>query len=337
MGKITVTIIDSGISKIFEKEKNIISRIGFEKICNGIDQNDHYIDENGHGSFCYQAILRRNHNVYFRIVKILDQNKKASIEALIEALEYALCVNTDLICLAASISDSVDTETIDMLFEQLCKQNKIVLCARGYEQDRFFPANSHNAIGVESEPFKNEENFYYNSELTIPVKSFGLRMPLMNLAGEPVWVGGNSIACANFTGIVCDLFEKYGVVGNIDYLRKILGQEMLLRDYDQGDFFNFEQLDEEDYKIDEISMGIAKSYVKVFDIEDYTTLFKFPLFSNKNALTFSKLNNLFAELNRYFSICINQYEMSCKDIISIYSLAEYIRKQLGAEENAEKE
>lgn len=336
MGKITVTIIDSGISKTFEKEKNIISRIGFEKKCDGIEQNDNYIDENGHGSFCYQAILRRNNNVDFRIVKILDQNKKASIEALIEALKYALCINTDLICLAASISDSVYTETINMFFEQLCKQNKIVLCARGYEQDRLFPANSHNAIGVESEAFRNEDNFYYNSKLTIPVKSFGLRMPLMNLAGAPVWVGGNSIACANFTGSVCDLFEKYGDVGNINYLRKILRQEMMLRDYNQSDFFNFEHLDEEDYKIDEICMGIVNSYVKVFDVEDYTTLFKFPLFSNKNALTFSKLSNLFAELNQYFSICINQYEMSCKDIISIYSLAEYIRKQLGAEENAEK-
>lgn len=115
MGKITVTIIDSGISKTFEKDKNIISRIGFEKTYGGIKQNDDYIDENGHGSFCYQAILRRNSNVDFRIIKILDQNKKAPIEVLIEALKYTLCISTDLICLAASISGSTYTEVINTL------------------------------------------------------------------------------------------------------------------------------------------------------------------------------------------------------------------------------
>ena len=184
MGKITVTIIESGISKRFEKGKNIISRVSFAKGYDGIEQNDDYIDENGHGSFCYQAIMRRNSNVDFRIVKILDENKKAPIETLIEALKYTLCIDTDLICLAASISDSIYTEMINVLFEQLCEQNKIILCARGYEQDRLFPANSHNTIGVESEVFRNEENFYYDSKLSVPIKSFGLRMPLMNRSEE---------------------------------------------------------------------------------------------------------------------------------------------------------
>lgn len=194
-----VIIIDTGIS-----ESDYIG-----KVIGGInlyDKNESFADDNGHGTQCANTIAQfciQQPDLF--AIKILNQNKECSLEALMEALDYTRHIDIRTICLSLTTINEESMRKLQKIIYTLKNDGKIVIASAHNQGYLGYPAACDGTIGVDGMMLQDHKEYWYNKGKAI--QCIANRVPILvkNIGNTYTMFGGTSKAAAIVTSIVLNM------------------------------------------------------------------------------------------------------------------------------------
>jgi len=219
---INIAVIDSGVNK---DHKDFSSNIktGY----NFIDNIDTTEDLNGHGTQVVGIISSIDNTIGLAGIapkaqiyplKILDDKGRSKVNKVIEALDWCIENNIDLINLSFS-TNILNSELFEKINEVSDSGIIVVASYSNLNNTYDYPAMYNNVIGVKATKAKK---IIVNNDI---VYAYGNKVVTTNNNGEYIQVSGNSFATAHVTGVVALIIEKYREEGesvNISAIRNEL-------------------------------------------------------------------------------------------------------------------
>lgn len=203
-GKITVTLIDSGINtqisnlSMFVKNRTSLKLGARGKI---YEEGMDYTHE--HGTAIALTVRHLCENACFNSINIFDENLNSDGRILLYALNKALEDDSDIIHLSLGTEKLRYKFSMSIIAKKASKKNKIIVAAANNHGRKSYPASLKSVLGVKGIKFKDirefefiENYFYAPPDITEIKGSEELKCSDMQ---------GNSIAAAFITGHICNM------------------------------------------------------------------------------------------------------------------------------------
>lgn len=206
--KVNIAIIDSGINRGYFSDIDVCGT-SFNIINNKIIQNDNYEDANGHGTSCAYTIYKYNKDINLIIIKILNNENYTHPVLLVNALEYANCIDLDIINLSISINNAKYFNDIKYQIDNLLKKNTILIVSENNTSECNLLTELNGTISVSGAILKYENDFLFNEkELHNSIAS---NIPIMAMANNEKYhmFMGTSKATATLTGVISNYIHMY--------------------------------------------------------------------------------------------------------------------------------
>lgn len=193
-----IAIIDTGVSKFQEVEKNI-----------NLTKSKNEYDTNGHGTGIYSLIKGYKNEITgiapeskIISIKVMEDDESLKPETLKKAIKIAIEENVDIINL--SLGSTKDNEEISNLIEEANKKNIIVISSAGdYEQSfLLYPANLKNVISVGGISANGRLLEQTNAPEHTTINAPGDDIKVINQKKEIFYTSGTSQATAIISGYV---------------------------------------------------------------------------------------------------------------------------------------
>lgn len=193
-----IAIIDTGVSKFQEVEKNI-----------NLTKSKNEYDTNGHGTGIYSLIKGYKNEITgiapeskIISIKVMEDDESLKPETLKNAIKIAIEENVDIINL--SLGSTKDNEEISNLIEEANKKNIIVISSAGdYEQSfLLYPANLKNVISVGGISANGRLLEQTNAPEHTTINAPGDDIKVINQKKEIFYTSGTSQATAIISGYV---------------------------------------------------------------------------------------------------------------------------------------
>lgn len=264
--KLNVAVIDSGIdtSIPFFKNKDILSvKIKDDNIveCN--------CDTNGHGSIVSSYILRECENISIVSIQILDENNKSKLSKLIQAINYCIANEIDVINLSLGINLTDEkAEKLRTVCHEATSKGILIFAAHNNSGKKSYPASFNNVIGIghdsniKSNLFevnKDKRNIYFSKQ-SISMGHLGLN------ECKP----GSSFLCPYILGVFCNYAQYYAISTTKENTYDIFLDfiDLLEKSYKYKIFhlfpYNVNNKKVVYYPLDEKNINIIKSYRYMF-------------------------------------------------------------------------
>lgn len=224
MKEYDIVILDSGVDCNYAKaDDNNDSGISIIK-----DDYNYYIDhiftDNiGHGTAIYSIIKKHNKFAKILNIKTFDHDPVIEEEKLLFALEYIYNnVETKFVNMSLGLPMPMQKDKLESIINKLFEKGTTIISAFDNSGCMSYPAAFKNVIGVSSNNLCKKVNEFIMIENS-PVNIFanGNLQRVRWLNNSYIITGGNSFACAHFTGIISkELGEKKGDEGIHDFIKR---------------------------------------------------------------------------------------------------------------------
>ncbi|NQX48491.1 S8 family serine peptidase [Paenibacillus tritici] len=195
-------IIDTGIDMTnCSLAKHVINGNGFKYVGNRIIEEDHFQDENGHGTTCADTILQVFSEAQFYVIKIANSEGKTSTELLQRALKQCLTLNIKFICVSLALTKELYQQDLSEIIQLLENQNKLVFVSVRNGSKRSYPACLSGVIGVGGLPYCSKKAFSYSAHQEIQGVFDDSPIFVYTLAGRFTFFKGTSKANALCVGM----------------------------------------------------------------------------------------------------------------------------------------
>lgn len=204
---IKVALIDSGMREEGELEHKCFGRTAIfkDQKSGKLIYHDNIMDLNGHGTYCANVITAGCQDVYFYVIKIVNQNGYTSSDLLYRALEVCLETEVKIICISLSVIRNEKNSLLEDILAELQKQEKIICVSVENGKESSFPACLPSVIGVKGKRYCSSAYFTYEKGMacfdSMPVL-------VQDQNGKYVFFGGNSKANAVCVGYIASLLKK---------------------------------------------------------------------------------------------------------------------------------
>lgn len=212
MQKYDLVIIDSGV----DASLNIDNSIHGIAIKERENEMEYYVDDDfsdllGHGTAIYSIIKLHNKNATILNIRIFEKDAVIDERRLLFALNYIYDnIDVKIINMSLGLPMPMHKNELQKIIDRLYKKGVIVVSAFDNSGCISFPAAFKNVFGVASHSScKRISDFVMleNSPINIYAKGDLQRVSWLNQSY--IIMGGNSFACAHFTGILLQtLFDK---------------------------------------------------------------------------------------------------------------------------------
>ncbi|MFY0677365.1 MAG: S8 family serine peptidase [Neptuniibacter sp.] len=159
------------------------------------------IDKINHGSDVVDCIINTNPSVQIYCAKIFDRNN-TRIKNLLEALKWIIDLEVDIVNMSFG-TDKFHIEAAN-LFNSLHRKNIHLVASSPSIGATVYPASFDNVISVTGDARCNVNEFSIQPSTQADYGS--------SPRNDSVKSAGSSIATANFTGIIANLFESSGQI-----------------------------------------------------------------------------------------------------------------------------
>ena len=233
--KVKIGIIDTGIDG---EHQDLMGRISSNLVVNEVIDQKNFDYEHGTMVAGIIAAIPQSNigvmgvNPYVEIVSIdISNNEKTcSVVGLIEAIDYAINNNVDIINFSLGISQN--TEELYNKVKEAYSKGIILIAATDNDEKGLFPADYEEVISVggytrEGEYMQNNNNI----DIYLPGENIVTTYSSQSNQKEYISCDGSSLSCAIFSGIVSLLlqdeyiqnsdefysfFRGYGKVNSLD-------------------------------------------------------------------------------------------------------------------------
>jgi hypothetical protein len=213
--KIKVALIDSGV--------NYNSSVNVKKRINLIEGEEEisplFEDASGHGTSVAGIIsgmcedgykIGVNNNVELYSIKVLDENKIASIDRIIEAIYMAIDLNVNIINM--SFGTNLYSEALKIAIEDASKAGILLVAAAGNRGELDgkveYPAAFEEVISVGSVNSKGEISRYSSKEGKVDVYAPGEAIGTTAIFDGSTICSGTSMAVPHVVGVASILWEE---------------------------------------------------------------------------------------------------------------------------------
>lgn len=230
--EVVIAIIDTGCDYNNELLKNKI--IGGYNFTNEDNPSD-YMDYNGHGTHV-AGIIAANDNNNFKsiapnskllILKALDRNGKGSISNIINAIEYA--INNDVDIINMSLGSKKGTDELHKIIKKAIEKNISVVCAAGNSGDNNsdteeldFPSCYEEVIEVGAMDNNYNISKFSNSNKYVDIIAPGEDICSTYLLNEFKSLTGTSMATPIISGVLALLIQW----SKIEFNRRLSEKEI---------------------------------------------------------------------------------------------------------------
>lgn len=217
---VKIAVIDSGCDIT---NKDLKDRIVGGRNFTAEDNGDisKYEDYNGHGTHVCGTIAASNNNsgvtgvapdAQLLILKVLDKNGTGSMASIINAINFAINQNVDIISM--SLGTSVDVDELHQAIIKAVGSNILVVCAAGNEGDNrattdefSYPAGYNEVISIGAVDNSKSSAIFTNSNKEVDLVAPGVDVISTFLNGEYASLSGTSMATPHVAGALALLIE----------------------------------------------------------------------------------------------------------------------------------
>ena len=217
---VKIAVIDSGCDMTNQDLKDrIVGGRNFTDEDNG--DISKYQDYNGHGTHVCGTIAALNNNygvtgvapdAKLLILKALDKDGAGSMISVIDAINFAINQNVDIISM--SLGTSVDVDELHQAIIKAVDSNILVVCAAGNEGDNrattdefSYPAGYNEVISVGAVDNSKSSATFTNSNKQVDLVAPGVDVISTFLNGEYASLSGTSMATPHVAGFLALLIE----------------------------------------------------------------------------------------------------------------------------------
>lgn len=221
-----VVVIDSGITEKCYKD-NVNKIVGFKSFG---QNNNSYIDNNGHGTAIFSRISEKNNASIF-VIKIFDESLEVNEQLFIEVLTYIYKnINCKIINMSLGLVQCENRQTIEDLCLKITHKGTLIISAFDNAGAVSYPAAFPFVIGVDSSTECVRKSDYILVENSIiDIMGFSRLQRVKWLEQVPfAFVSGSSFAAANITQRLITYMLKSGLK-SLDHpaAKKILAEGAL--------------------------------------------------------------------------------------------------------------
>lgn len=213
---IKVAVVDSGINPMHPHVQRIAGgvKVSLDESDRIVFDDEDIFDDVGHGTACASIIRKKAPEAVLYSVKIFDETLSTHVVVLIEAIQWCIDKEMDIINL------SLGTQNKECLshLREVCSAaflKGIIIVAASKIGDESYPASFQEVIGVTSHPECPENVILYSEASQIKFLTSGYPRYLPGFPPEHNF-RGESFAAAHLSGIVALLREKYPFFGTED-------------------------------------------------------------------------------------------------------------------------
>ena len=210
---IRIALVDSGVNMRHPHVKNVTGGLSIRTddagyICYAKDFHDNI----GHGTALAGIFGSCAPKADIFVLRIFDQELRASVFSLTEALNFAISDQFDLIHLSLGIQQVEYKSDLQTLC-QIAFENKIVVVASaGHPDHEVFPSSFNTVIGA----YRNQDcqlgSIVYHPDKKIQFGTYGSPLPLPGVS-QNVNFQGSSFAAAYVSSELIKLRYKYPRAG----------------------------------------------------------------------------------------------------------------------------
>ena len=240
--KMRIAIVDSGINK---EHEDLVGTV--VKEFNVINKGEQIRDELGHGTAIAGIIAAQDNNMgiigiapstEIYDVKVLDDEGKGNVDHFIEAIEW--CIEEQIDMINISFGFQTDNDELKQTIDKAISKGIIIVASAGnnYGMKTDYPAKYENVISITSIDKKlQRSNFASRQEIDFALP--GEEILTTNNDGGYSLFNGTSFATAHATGIIALILADYRI--------NKLNKEMFFMDYLDDFSFKFDCWEKLDY------------------------------------------------------------------------------------------
>lgn len=254
---VRVAVIDSGISVHEKIDKKIVKyKINIESDGN---INTDVEDFNGHGT-AIASILSKDSNLELYIIKVLDRNKKSTVQQVIEAINIAIDRKVDIINLSLGTEDFEKYNEMKVACDR-AKSNKIfVISAYNNKCINSLPYDLDSVIKVKPYLLVKNNKVLYSNNIFIG-KGMPTMVPWIN--SSYALMGGSSFAAPYVTLALSDVLRRYREYDYDGILEAFINSCELIDNID--DFYPVDKIkrieEVKNLELDKIVSGVIKETI----------------------------------------------------------------------------
>ena len=228
--KIKVAVLDTGVTAT--EDIDVIGRVNF--IDGEENVNPLYEDISGHGTSVASVIAAKeneigvtgvNPNVELYSVKVLDDERKASLSDVIEGIYW--CMDNDIDIINMSVGTSVKSEILQQVIQEADEQGILMVAAAGNQGEVVgestveYPAAFEQVIAVGATTPQGTTSDISSVGMEVELVAPGEMIPATGFFDEIIETEGTSMAAAHVTGVASILWAKDRSKSN-DFVRKLM-------------------------------------------------------------------------------------------------------------------
>lgn len=207
---VKVAVIDSGINPWHSHVRGVEGgvRIRATKGPLGLELDDRYTDEMGHGTAVAGVIRRWAPECELYSVRVFDRALFTYPSALIEGIEWSLAAGIRVINLSLGTSNEAHLSALRAVCQRALEAGAVLIAAAETGNRGRYPAAFPIVLGVAAQEDCREEELIYVEGDPIEFRAPGQPLPLPGLPQGRNLQGG-SFAAARVTGRVATLLEAF--------------------------------------------------------------------------------------------------------------------------------
>jgi subtilisin family serine protease len=229
--KVKIAILDSGINKNHPDLKGQI-----HKEFNAINPQEPVTDDFNHGTSIAGIIAAKNNSIGIKGIspnskiysaKVLDNNGKGSVDAIIRGIEWSITEEVDIINISFGMKN--DNQELHNIINKAIGRGIIVVASSGnnYIGDVDYPAKYNNVISVGSVD-RNNERVRFSPQGKIDVVAPGRDILSTNNGNDYSTFEGTSYSTAFVTGLISlYISEDSNMISDQQSLMKLLNKKSL--------------------------------------------------------------------------------------------------------------
>ena len=318
MNQIKIAIIDTGLNENIYHYKNIIGKRHFYIKNSCIYMNDDVFDYNGHGTSCAEIISRHCQSCMLYIIKITQGNMRTTYSCLlIEALNYLLNVDVDIINISMSLRCEENREEMEVLLQQLRDQNKIIVVSVVNGEKQSYPANSEYCIGVRAE-FEYDYNYSYSNYNKVQIVCNMFPELVLNSNYKYYWFSGNSKETAFVSALIGNIIHDNDKkdLDSLLTLGKVKINNAKKPKWNEKDYFVFEKME-----------FLFFEYIEGYDgDENYVVL-------SSDSMKLVEIDEFLGEIENLFEIRIDRDKILFEDFYSVTCIVKMVTGSLRSNSN----